>query len=57
MEKKNIIGLIRYYFEKNESAFRNECISIANYFDSTGDYQLAEYIIALLSDENTFSPQ
>jgi SpoVK/Ycf46/Vps4 family AAA+-type ATPase len=57
MKKKNILNLIKYHAEKNDSAFRNEAYEIAKYFDKTGDYQLAEYIMALLSDTNTFSPQ
>jgi SpoVK/Ycf46/Vps4 family AAA+-type ATPase len=57
MKKKNILNLIKYHAEKNDSAFRNEAYEIAKYFDKTGDYQLAEYVMALLSDTNTFSPQ
>lgn len=57
MKKKNIISLIRYHAEKNETGFRSEAYEIAKEFDSTGDYQLAEYIMSLLSDANTFVPQ
>lgn len=57
MKKKNILNLIKYHTEKNESAFRNEAYEIAKYFDNTNDYQLSEYIMALLSDTNTFIPQ
>lgn len=57
MKKKNILNLIKYHAEKNDVAFRNEAYEIANYFDKTDDYQLAEYIMSLLSDSNTFSPQ
>lgn len=57
MKKKNILNLIKYHAEKNESAFRNEAYEIAKYFDKNDDYQLSEYIMALLSDSNTFSPQ
>ena len=57
MKKKNIINLIKYHSEDNDIAFRNEAYEIANDFDSTGDYQLAEYIMALLSNANTFVPQ
>ena len=38
-------------------AFREEAYSIARYFDKTGDHQLAEYIMSLLSNANTFMPQ
>lgn len=57
MKKKNVINLIRYYCEKNDSAFRNESYEIAKYFDKTGDYQISEYIMSLLSSVNTFVPQ
>jgi SpoVK/Ycf46/Vps4 family AAA+-type ATPase len=57
MKKRNILNLIRYYAENNDTGFRSEAYFIASYFDSTGDHQLAEYIMALLSDANTFIPQ
>lgn len=57
MKKKNILNLIKYYSENNDSGFKSEAYEIANYFDSIGDHQLAEYIMALLSDANTFVPQ
>ena len=46
VKKKNVISLIKYYTEK-----------IAKGFDASGDYQLAEYIMSLLSNVNTFVPQ
>lgn len=57
MKKKNVLNLIKYHAEKNEAAFRDEAYEIARYFDKSNDYQLSEYIMALLSDANTFSPQ
>lgn len=57
MKKKNILNLIRYHAEKNEAGFRNEAYEIAKYFDKSGDCQLAEYIMSLLSNVNTFIPQ
>jgi SpoVK/Ycf46/Vps4 family AAA+-type ATPase len=57
MKKKNVLNLIKYYAEKNDSAFRNEAYEIAKNFDKSNDFQLSEYIMALLSDANTFSPQ
>ena len=57
MKKKNVINLIKYYTEKNDAGFRNEAYEIAKEFDISGDYQLAEYIMSLLSDVNTFVPQ
>lgn len=57
MKKQNILNLIKYHVERNENAFRNECISIARYFDSIGDYQLAEYIMGLIAESNLYTPQ
>lgn len=57
MKKKQVINLIRYFTEGNTSGFRTEAYEIAKAFDKTGDHQLAEYIIAMLSENNTFIPQ
>lgn len=57
MKKKNIINLIKYYSEENDAGFRSEAYEVAKEFDEAGDFQLAEYIMALLSNANTFVPQ
>ena len=57
MKKQNVINLIKYHIEKNETAFRNEAINIARYFDSIGDDQLAEYIMSLIAESNLYAPQ
>lgn len=57
MKKRNVINLIRYHSEHNDPAFRTEAYEVARDFDASGDYQLAEYVMALLSDTNTFVPQ
>lgn len=57
IRKKNILNLIKYHAEDNDMAFRNESYEIARSFDAAGDHQLSEYILALLSDVNTFVPQ
>lgn len=57
MKKKNVINLIRYYAEKNDPAFREEAYEIARAFDASGDFQLSEYIMALMSSANAFVPQ
>ncbi|HBF2202953.1 TPA: AAA family ATPase [Clostridioides difficile] len=57
MKKQNVLNLIKYHVERNENSFRNEAISIARYFDSIGDYQLAEYIMGLISESNLYAPQ
>ena len=48
---------IKYHVERNENGFRNEAISIARYFDSIGDDQLAEYIMGLIAESNLYAPQ
>ena len=57
MKKKNVLNLVKYYAEKNDAGFRTEAYEIAKDFDNSGDYQLAEYIMSLLSNANTFVPQ
>ena len=57
MKKRNVINLIKYYTEHNDIAFRDEAYEIANDFYSSGDRELAEYVMALLSSANTFVPQ
>ena len=58
MKKKSVISLIKYYTGKKMMLdFRSEAYEIAKDFDASGDYQLAEYIMSLLSNANTFVPQ
>lgn len=57
IRKKNILNLIKYHSEKNDTGFKSEAYEIARYFDSIGDFELAQYIMALLSGANTFVPQ
>lgn len=57
MKKRNVINLIRYHQDRNESAFRNEAAEIARDFMASGDEDLAEYVMALISDANAFVPQ
>lgn len=57
MKKKNVINLIRYYSENNDASFRNEAYEIAHDFNASGDTELSEYIMALLSSASTFVPQ
>lgn len=57
MKKRNVINLIRYHVDKNESAFRVEAAEIARGFEAAGDVELAAYIMALISDANAFVPQ
>lgn len=57
MKKKNILNLIKYYTENNDQAFRDEAYEIASDFNRNGDYEIGEYILALLSNKNYFTPQ
>jgi len=57
MKKRNVINLIKYFAEGNVPAFRDEAYEIATEFNAAGDYQLGNYILALLSNQNTFIPQ
>lgn len=57
MKKKDILNLVRYHCEGNDIAFRDVASGIASEFYNNGDYQLGEYIMAQLSDANTFMPQ
>ena len=57
MKKKSVLNLIKYYSEENDAGFRSEAYEIAKDFDESGDYQLAEYIMSLMSNANTFVPQ
>ena len=57
MKKKSVLNLIKCYSENNDAGFRAEAYQIAKEFDESGDYQLSEYILSLLSSVNTFVPQ
>ena len=57
MKKKNVINLIRYHEEKNETAFRAEALEIAKYFFDNGENLVGDYIMGLLSNANVFIPQ
>lgn len=57
MKKKDIVNLIRYHSEHNESGFRAVAADIAREFEATGDSQLAAYVMSLISSVDTFVPQ
>ena len=57
MKKREIIKLIQYHYDKDETQFRNTANNIARSFDNSGDHQLSEYIMSFLSDANVFVPQ
>lgn len=57
MKKIDVINLIKYHTQQNESGFREQSYALAKEFDAMGDYQLAEYVMSLFSNTNTFVPQ
>lgn len=57
MKKADVINLIRCHYEKNEPAFRHQSMEIAQEFDGEGDESLADYIVSLVNDSNSFVPQ
>lgn len=57
MKKQSVLNLIRYHGEHNDFAFRSEAAEIAREFDRTGDYKLAEYIMALIAEKGSYAPQ
>ena len=57
MKKQLILDLIRYHVEGNNEEFRRTALEIVDGFRKSGDYDLAEFILALLSDVNTLTTQ
>lgn len=57
MKKQNIINLVKYYVEKNDSAFRSEVLEIANDFHNNGDIEICSYLMDLISTTNYYQPQ
>lgn len=57
MKKKNVINLIKFHVEKNDTAFRDEAYAVAKSFCDMGDVQVSEYIMALMSGVSVFETQ
>lgn len=57
MKKQDVLNLIRSHYDNNEAAFRHQCMQIAEEFDHTGDESLADFIVSILNDSNSFAPQ
>ena len=57
MKKQNLINLIKYHMEKNDTAFVSEASEIAKEFDASGNHELAMYIMELISTTNMYIPQ
>ena len=57
MKKQNIINLVKYHAEQNNAAFVSEVSEIAREFDANGDYEVAQYLMDLISNANVYIPQ
>lgn len=57
MKKQNILNLVKFYAEKNDSAFRSEVAEIARDFESNGDRDFGDYLMDLISTTNYYIPQ
>lgn len=57
MKKQNVINLVKYHVEQNNAAFVSEVAKIAREFDANGDYEVAQYLMDLVSNANVYVPQ
>lgn len=57
MKKRDVVELIRYHVEHNEPDFKVAAYTVAKCFDEMGDHELAHYVMALVTDPNSFVPQ
>ncbi len=57
MKKQNLINLVKYHVDGNNDAFASEVAEIAREFDNSGDFEVAEYLMDLISDANYYVPQ
>ena len=57
MKKKSLINLIKYHVRGDDFAFKEEAREVAQQFDSDGDYELARYIISLISEAGSLIGQ
>ena len=57
MKKQSIINMVKYYVEKNDSAFRGEVMEIAKDFEKNGDFEISSYLMDLIATTNYYEPQ
>lgn len=57
MKKRDILNLIKLHFENDNAGFIEQASMIARDFEKEGNYQLAEYILGLVSNTNVLLPQ
>lgn len=57
MKKSDIVDLIKYHVDKNDIAFKQKALEIADQFTAMGDIDLGNYINSLLATQGVFVPQ
>jgi hypothetical protein len=57
MKKQSVINLVKFFVEKNDSAFRNEVCEIASDFEKSGEHDISAYLMDLISTSNFYIPQ
>lgn len=57
MKKNDIVSLVRYHVEKNDDAFASVVAHIAKEFEASGDGNIADYLMELISNTNYYVPQ
>ena len=57
MKIKNIINLVKCHADNDEQGFNREVNEIAKEFDQNGEEQIAQYLMALVSNANILVPQ
>lgn len=57
MKKQDVVDLIKYHEEGNDSAFTEKALQIADDFQKSGDTYLGNYISTLVAKTNVFVPQ
>ena len=57
MKKQNLINLVKYYVDRNDTAFRSEVAEIARDFIANGEPEIGDYLMNLISTTNFYAPQ
>ena len=57
MKKSDVVDLIKYHVDKNDVAFKQKALEIADEFKAMGDIDIGSYINSLLATQGVFVPQ
>ena len=57
MKKQSVVNLVKYHVERNDEAFTTEVAEIAKDFEKSGDSNIAQYLMELISSANFYVPQ